>query len=158
MEFNLWPDSLQGSRLVEGRYREDGWKVSSVWRCKECSWIQRVVCEQSRRLALNGWQGLRPKGSLRPQPLHVLQHPAGDAISSAKLDRLTPRPDLAIHSATVDNISIYAEHDSISSAVHTFAGDKGVGDKHLRSLSGPIQISARELSTTWVRRKFLLKE
>ena len=97
-------------------------------------------------------------GSTLPQPLHVLQHPAGDAISSAKLDRLTPRPDLAIHSATVDNISIYAEHDSISSAVHTFAGDEGVGDKHLRSLSGPIQISARELSTTWVRRKFLLKE
>ena len=76
----------------------------------------------------------------------------------AKLDTLTPEFDLAILSATVDNIPIYAEHDSISSAVHTFVGDEGVGYKHLRSPSGPIKISARELSTTWVRRKFLLKE
>ena len=96
--------------------------------------------------------------STLPQPLHVLQHPAGDIISWTKLDTLTPRLDLAILSATVDDISIYVEHDSISSAVHTFAGDEGVGDKRLRSLSGPIQISARELSTAWVRRKFLLKE
>ena len=61
VEFNVWPDSLQGSRLVEERCREGGWKVSSVWRCKERSWIQRVVCEQSRRLALNWWQGLGRK-------------------------------------------------------------------------------------------------
>ena len=65
MEFNVWPDSLQGSRLVKGRYREVGWKVSSVRRCKECSWIQRVVCEQSRYLALNWRQGPGPKGSPR---------------------------------------------------------------------------------------------
>ena len=141
---------------MEGRNREVGWKVLSVWRCKECSWIQRVVYEQPRRLALNG----RPpspgrEGSPRshaggtlPQPLHGLQYPTGEVISWAKLDTLTPRSDLAILSATVDNISIYAEHDSISGAVHTFARGEGVGDKRLRNLSGPIKVSARELNAT----------
>lgn len=72
----------------------------------------------------------------------------GDILDLTQFDTLTPELDLAILSATVQNVAVGAVYGDIACSVEGFSRDEGVGNKGLLSLFGLIEISTGELNST----------